>query len=193
MKRTEFASTEKEVLTEIGENFVFEKGQVFKEKQFDDEYIIVLDVGPQVNDDTDMGNKEKPYDIRYITCDAKGMPFIRQNERGVNHHDTLWWQEKFSSTYAYVRKMPESYVEMAEDSDSFHRKYGIHKSLDHVSKPDKDRRSPEEKAQDEALEAAEHKEVMRRAGIHGTIAWYRPGADPSGTSMSDMPVKYTFY
>jgi hypothetical protein len=198
VNRNEFASSDKETLTDIGESFVFEAGQVLKEKQFDDEYVLVLQVGPQVDDDAMGHGHDRPYDIRYITCDERGMPFIRQDERGTNHYDTISFQDIVRPIYQFVKNVPLAYVEMVEDRDTFYRRYGSDRMLDIVNKPNKDRRTPEEKAEDEAYERERYRRAMRKAGLLGIQIKYYSTNNPTGyfsppsdsdTSSSAMPVR----
>lgn len=181
-----------EVLTAVGEDFIIEKGQVLKEKQFDDEYILILDVGESVT--AEMGDHvgEEPYDVRYITCDSRGVPHRRRGKHGISS-DAYWQKHKISGKYWFIRKASEDSVLLCENKDEFEQRNGIRMTghgLEVVDRPDKDRRTIEEKAEDEAYEAAERQRVLRAAGIHGVVSVYRNGADPNGTSSSDMPIRH---
>lgn len=179
MNRDQFIDSQEKLIV-VDDLFIFRKGQIFKEKAFDDEYVLLLEVGENLDTGTP---SEEPFTIRYITCDAKGVPFL-QTWHGTTHSDTWWRKEKLAESYFYTGKVaPEMLMTLCEDPEAFSIRHMTDRRIEIVEKEPKDRRTKEEKQADEDYDKAQRIRAMRMAGI----SIIKHGGNEEGTAPSDMP------
>lgn len=112
--------TSPETLTEIGEGFVFEKGQIFRYKPHDDEYIVVVDFGDHVNAECDGGieeNGEVQYNACFWNCTPQGKPF--RLREGVFTSDEGYTNSKeMRKYYFFIGKVaPQPFLDLLRKQD----------------------------------------------------------------------------
>ncbi len=190
MNRNEFVDIPNEVISEIGDDFVFSKGQVFREKPYDDEYIVLLEVGDQVNEQCDglVTDGQVQYNARFWNCTPHGRP-VRvtwqgsTTSEGFNHTDSLRKYYFFTGIISSASNLER--IIPAEKSDYIGRIQGTNPWIDTIERKPKDRRTGQEKEEMERYEARMSAKAMHEAGI--TIREFKPRhADTTGTSSSDL-------
>lgn len=198
MNRNNFVASQNEVISEIGDDFVFSRGQIFKEKPFDDEYIVLLEVGDQVNEQCDgtVSDGKVQYNACFWSCTPQGRPIKltwhgRTTSEGFQHTDSL---RKY---YYFTGKMsPSAYLDLLEpvdDGNYMGRTQVSNRWISTVEREPKDRRTEQEKEEMERYEARMARNAMRAAGIQIVeVPYMAPGATAysstvvGGTGSSDI-------
>lgn len=108
-----------EVISEIGNDFIFKKGQIFRDKAYDDEYIVITEIGDQVNEQVDglVEDSKVQYNVVFWSCTPLGQP-VRVSWEGNTSSVAYSHYDLIRKYYFFTGKTsPQAYLDIVEPAE----------------------------------------------------------------------------